>query len=425
MPCPPVDEDTHLSRPKIAVLYNDASFSPLEIADAARDWCDLVWVLPQSEEPLRVQRRLLNKLGDVVEPTGTDVDGIVDLLGPLGLDGIITFVDVSQILCADIASHLGLRANQRLTAERLSDKFAQREALQSANVPVPRFASISPDATPADAGEIERAAGLPAVAKPRRGSGSRDTFLIEDTGDLLELLELERSEPFILEGFLEDRPSPGPMLGAHMVSVESAVVSGHVLNLMVTGRFPLDAPFRETGSFLPSDLNQDDTAQVLALATMAAEALGVTHGMLHTEIKMTPEGPRIIEVNGRIGGGIPRMMERIGGPDLLRVALKIAVGTQKEADLEGDAEPNAVAFFRWIHGPNRLLHLESVTGIDEVGQLPGVAEVRLNREPGGLVDPRDGGAGHVVAVEGMVASHEDLRDLLRDISSNLSIVFED
>ena len=58
------------------------------------------------------------------------------------------------------------------------------------------------------------------------------------------------------------------------------------------------------------------------------------------------------------------MMERIGGPDLLRVALKIAVGTQKEADLEGDAEPNAVAFFRWIHGPNRLLHLESVTGID-------------------------------------------------------------
>ena len=206
MPCPPVDEDTHLSRPKIAVLYNDASFSPLEIADAARDWCDLVWVLPQSEEPLRVQRRLLNKLGDVVEPTGTDVDGIVDLLGPLGLDGIITFVDVSQILCADIASHLGLRANQRLTAERLSDKFAQREALQSANVPVPRFASISPDVTPADAGKSSERPGfrLWQSREEGRAVGTPSSLKTPETSS--NCSSWKRSEPFILEGFLGGPP---------------------------------------------------------------------------------------------------------------------------------------------------------------------------------------------------------------------------
>jgi len=85
---------------------------------------------------------------------------------------------------------------------------------------------------------------------------------------------------------------------------------------MVTGRFPLAPPFRETGSFLPSDLGPADQDAVVALAGAASEAMQVLNGLLHTEIKMTPEGPRIVEINGRVGGGISGMIARLGGPSL-------------------------------------------------------------------------------------------------------------
>ena len=51
---------------------------------------------------------------------------------------------------------------------------------------------------------------------------------------------------------------------------------------------------------------------MLQLAT-GIEALGVSTGCLHTEVKFTPDGPEIIEVNGRVGGGVPEMLERAAG----------------------------------------------------------------------------------------------------------------
>jgi hypothetical protein len=86
-----------------------------------------------------------------------------------------------------------------------------------------------------------------------------------------------------------------------LVSVESIVREGVIEHFMVTGRFPFAPPFRETGLFLPSDLGLAERDSVTSLATAAAAAMKVRHGFLHTEIKMTPAGPRIVQVNGRLG----------------------------------------------------------------------------------------------------------------------------
>ena len=49
------------------------------------------------------------------------------------------------------------------------------------------------------------------------------------------------------------------------------------------------------------------------MASEATKAVGVTIGCLHIEIKLTDQGPVVIEVNGRPGGGMSEMLERTLG----------------------------------------------------------------------------------------------------------------
>jgi biotin carboxylase len=394
----------------------------MDIYAAAQDVSDLVWVIGWSREPVTTNPRLLAKLGEVVDTTGLDTEAVVQRLDALGIAGVITFSDPPLQLAAVIAGRLGLIGHSEPTAEMLSDKMLQRAALRAGGVPVPGFMTIPEVIVDVQRFVMDLEIALPAVLKPRRGAASRDAVLVRDAAALADQLKAQRTEPFILEEFLEDRSGGGPKLGAKMVSVESVARSGEIHHLIITGRFPLAPPFRETGSYMPSDIDPADVEGVLAMATEAALALGVTDGILHTEVKLTPAGPRIIEVNGRLGGGVSAMMTRVGGPIMSETAVRVALGLEVDTDWLGDRP--AVSFFRFVHGPNRKARVIDVTGLAEVGQLPGIEAVRLNKPPGSDIDPVDGNLHHIVALEGVVGSHKELAELLAAVDSHLRIEVE-
>jgi hypothetical protein len=71
-------------------------------------------------------------------------------------------------------------------------------------------------------------------------------------------------------------------------------------------------------------LSDDDVLHVLR---HAHSALGFTDGMTHTELKLTPAGPMIVEVNARLGGGlIPYLGMRASGMDPGLAAAAVACG---------------------------------------------------------------------------------------------------
>jgi biotin carboxylase len=78
--------------------------------------------------------------------------------------------------------------------------------------------------------------------------------------------------------------------------------------------------------FVPAAVDDASRDLVLDLATAATKALSVRTGFLDTEIKLTPSGPRVIEVNGRLGGGLPDLLQQAAGFDLLRWTLRAALG---------------------------------------------------------------------------------------------------
>jgi biotin carboxylase len=393
--------------PRLAVFHDATSMSMWEIFQELREECRLVWVVGWSATPADTSGRAYKRFGEVVVLTGLSQSQSVDELAKARVDGAVVFSDTPMRLAAAAAAELGLCFHSPETAELLTDKVAQRSALRAAGVAVPAFTAV--EAADPQTGGVP----FPAVLKPREGAGSRDTFFVQDADQVARILSTrDQEEKFILEKWLPDR-SVQETLCADLVSVESVVQSGRISHLAVTGRFPFAPPFRETGNFLPSNIEPDDRDAVFELAATAARALDVTEGILHTEIKRTPVGLRLVEVNGRLGGGVQSMAASAGGPPLLDWVRNVALG--EDVGPVTPMPPAPIGFFRLVMAPEWATRVEAVEGVHELAALPGVEQVSLNRNPGDLVNPRLGAlTDHVLRVDGLVESHEALGELVHE-----------
>jgi biotin carboxylase len=399
---------------RLAVFDDTTSISVLPFFEVARSYCTIVWVIGWS--PKKHPTRMLSRFGEVADVTGMGNAEAVEYLTSLQLDGVLVFNDPPIRLAAAVADRLNLPFHSPHSARLLTDKMAQRAALRDAGLPVPAFAAIR-------RGDVVTGVPFPAVLKPRAGAGSRDTFKVTSAEQVADALAgCDQNEEFILEEWLPDRGDVHT-LSADIVSVESIVREGVIDHLMVTGRFPFAPPFRETGNFMPSDFSRADKRVVAELAGLAIEAMEVRHGILHTEIKMTPDGPRIVEINGRLGGGgVPGLMDRIGGPSLSTWAVRLALGEDIGPIPVLPASP--VAFHRWIVAPQHATSVESLEGIDEARNLPGVASAVVNKPVGSPLDFKEGSpTGHVVKLEGLVNSHRELLELDQKIWSTLHMTW--
>jgi glutathione synthase/RimK-type ligase-like ATP-grasp enzyme len=405
-------------------MYETGAFSPLEISEAAQGLCDLIWVTGWSA-PLECSvARLLPRLGTVIDVRDFDREASVAALREAHADGIAVFTDAAQQPAAELARELELPFHSPQTALWLRDKLEQRRALRAGGLPVPAALGLGrPDVgTRAQAETLE--VTWPAVLKPRRGSGGSETFLVSGPDKLVALLEdVPGEREFILEEYLPDRPDSSGAPAADMVSVELVVVDGVSRHVAISGRFPIVAPLRENGGFLPSHLDADASAAVVDAAKQAAAALGVERGVLHIEVKQTPAGPRIVEVNGRVGGIVPMLLRRLGGPPLITWALRLALGLNV-----GPFEPvlaGAVAFYYVWLPPVGDFEVREIKGFDAVQSLPQVDQAWLNRQVGDRVSSREGGMfGHLGAAYGTVATHDELWPLVAELASAPSFALD-
>jgi biotin carboxylase len=422
----PQDRDRHNALPRVIVLYEDAAFGPLELAEAARGVCEIVWVTGWSAEPLVQSPRLLSRLGVHVDVTGCDAAETATRVRAASASGITVFSDGALEPAAALAHALGLTFHDRDTAHRLRDKFAQRRALSHAGMDVPRTRLLTAESV-CSYDEVDALdATWPAVLKPRRGAGSVDTFIVSGPDELLTILaSVAPCTEFVLEDYLADRPGTAHDHAAAMFSVELLVERGVSQLIALTGRFPLEPPLRESGSFLPGDVGAADARAAVRAAGGAARALGVQQGILHIEFKRTPEGPRIIEVNGRVGGIVPHLLRRVGGAPIITCAFQLALGMPTGV-IPTVAPDGPVAFYRAWLPPAGDFRLTSVSGLQAVAAWPEVDQAWLNMRPGDTVSSRVGGGvfGYAAAVFGTADSHEALWQLRAELDRELTLDFE-
>lgn len=262
-----------------------------------------------------------------------------------------------------LAEELGLAANPASSIAVLNDKFALREMLAKHDVSPVRFAHATHWR---DVGELLDEVELPVVVKPTDLSGSRGVLLLEDRAQFDEwgalLTSYDYDGPVLVEEYLT-----GPEFSVETVSVRGR---HHVIGVT---RKLLGAPplFVEAGHVHPEP-EGDSTAQLGALTVTMLELSGYQTGPAHTEIRMTPAGPRIIESQARLAGDkIPRLVHLATGLDLERAVLAALAGRPPTPSDPG-AGAARIGYFQLPTGV-----IETIGGLTEIRALPYVSELSM------------------------------------------------
>jgi biotin carboxylase len=313
---------------------------------------------------------------DSVVVEAATVPAVLAACGGLGgrIAGVISSSEYHSGTAAAVARELGLPHADPEAIRACRDKQVQRTILHNAGMPGPAFAAAR---TAEDAAEKANAIGYPVVVKPVAGSGSIGARLCRTesevraaAGFVLDTdpaeLALPAQERVMVEEFLD-----GPEFSVETLDGRPvAVVAKHL------GPAP---HFVEIGHDVPANTEHADVLGEAAVEALTA--LGLIWGAAHVELRLTTGGPRIVEVNPRLAGGmIPRMIEEATGVDLIAEVVARAAGRQAP---EHPAR-NAAASIRFLVAPSEG-RLDGIDGVEAARATPGVVDVGLTRKPGELL----------------------------------------
>lgn len=309
------------------------------------------------------------------------------------IDGVLTTCDYYLDAVAELAKMLGLPGASPDIVRRALRKDAVRIVLKRAGLPGPRFAVAATwDDALAGATEV----GFPLVAKPVDLNSGTSVHLVTDEAGLkdafYEVTSRERNtrqQPLVRRLLLEE------LLQGPEVSVEAVTVAGETTVLGITGK-SITPSFVEAGHVFPAPLPPAVARDVEAHVRAALSALGISHGLSHTELRLTPSGPRIVEVNPRQAGGyVFDLVETVTGVHPLELLVDLALGSTPRTS-PGTTGSAAVAF---VLAPVDGVVI-GVDGRDELDADTAVARWDLD-VPGAVRRPRDNNdrVGHVLAVD--------------------------
>ena len=409
-----------MDKPLLAVVYSPRSRPWMEISEMASDLCRLLWVVDESE--LGATAKAIRRVGTVVNTEGLSPEELIQRVHAHRPDGITCYFDTDLHRQAWLAAALALPSTSVRAVTRLNDKLLQREALEAAGIPVPRFSQV-----PEQVGEeeIERLAatvGFPALLKPRNGTACRGIYLVEDEDDLVRALkDVEHPSAMVFEERMEDLP-PTDAPYADRISVETIVSQGVHSHLGITGLFPMTPPFRSQGGFFPADIPKGEIPEVFDLVTSAIKALGSDFGCFRTEIKLTPQGRKIIEINGRPTGLSPATIELASGVQLMKLGMRLALGEHVVVD--GPVPCERIAYRFYCEPPLTAIKVTGITGLNKLGERPGVLHIDVHKMVGDAVDWRNGSLDKVFQVTGTVGDYGELAEAYTACAAGSYVSYE-
>jgi biotin carboxylase len=295
-----------------------------------------------------------------------DEQGIERLASAESVDGIIApGIDWPVGVAARVAEKLGLPHPISPAVGTLAvSKQKQREALAKAGVPQPAWHVVS---------EAEDGLPVPSVVKAPDRQGQKGLTLIRSGAELpkaiARAIEESRSGTAIIEELVE-----GPE-----VTVNAFSLRGEFHPLTVTDRLTAEPP--AFGVALAHVWPSEAGATAAAVAESAVKALGIENGPSYTQLRIGPDGPQVIEVAARLGGGHDAELAELAlGVDLNGLALQAALGEPIwSAALQPTPEAGG-AIVRFLVPPEGTL--QEVEGVEEARAVEGVKDVRVYREPG-------------------------------------------
>ena len=253
-----------------------------------------------------------------------DKDAVVEVCRKEKVDGIISFSLESALpTVVYVAQKLGLVSNSEACIKLTQSKYAQRQALEKAGIPVPKYYLVD---NISDLSKVP--CRFPVIVKPVDSGGSQGICKVDKQEELMEAynyaVSYSRTSKTIIVDFIYGRE----------FSVEYISHQGKHYFLQITDKVTSGAPrFVEMQHHQPADIPASVWDRIKTMVERALTALKIENSASHTEIKWNSNDELfIIETGARMGGDyISSDLVRLStGYDFVEGAIKLAVNKFEE-----------------------------------------------------------------------------------------------
>ncbi|MEV8336564.1 ATP-grasp domain-containing protein [Streptomyces niveus] len=249
----------------------------------------------------------------------------------LELGGVMTFMEHHVVTTALLAEQLGLPGATPQSMKACRDKATSRRLLDQHGVPS-ASAILAKDAETAVTWATST--GFPVIVKPRSQAGSAGVMRADSASEVREAFNRASHETLAgLDAYGPSGVVVEEFLDGREISVETAVLGRSDSRIIAIARKTVGPPptAQEYGHCVDGGDPLLTDPELARLITAAVDAVGVTCGVLCIEVMLTARGPRIVEINGRIGGDLMHVLiDEALGLNLTQIAADIATGTRPQ-----------------------------------------------------------------------------------------------
>lgn len=305
-----------------------------------------------------------------------DYDAHRQLIIDQSVGGIVTCqMENPLMLMAQLAQEFGFLFPGPEVINRARNKFLMKEAFLQHRVPCAKGALIH---SMEQLETIDTTQwGFPMIIKPIDSFSSRGVFRVDNRQQMLDLFaessRFSSTRQVLVEEFLD-----GPE-----VSVECVVSKGKTYIVQITDKVITPYPRTvELAHFQPSVLPSDAIDRIKEVVVQAIEALGMDNTGAHAELKITTQGPKMVEIGARLGGDyISSYLTLLStGVDMNKAVAQIAMGE------EPDATPrftrySGIQYVNWQAGKK----VDKILPIESLLEDPRVAFAGIFVKPGDVL----------------------------------------
>lgn len=301
----------------------------------------------------------------------TDTEKVLEEAKKNRIDGIITIAsDRPMTTVAKVAKELNLIGISEDTATKATNKIKMRDALKINNVPIPMYFSVNNYDDYIESVNKIKENNYKCIVKPADNSGSRGIRLIDNYTEE----ELRNTYDYCMKNSDSSKLVVEEYMNGPEVSVETISKDGVCHVIQITDKITTGSPyFVEMGHSQPSQLKNSVIEEIKKVTIDANQAIGISDGPSHTEIKVTVDGPKIVEIGARLGGDniTTHLVPYSTGVNMVEASIKIAIG--EEIDIQKKFnKASAIRYKNCEKGK-----IVEVSGIENANNIQGIKDIKI------------------------------------------------
>src|SRR5699024_4280173 len=169
----------------------------------------------------------------------------------------------------------------------------------------------------------------------------------------------------------------------------------------------------EMGHSQPTRHNKETAEKIAEVARMANKAIGIKNGPSHTEIIVTSDGPKIVELGARLGGDniTTHLVPLSTGVNMVECCIKIALGETPDIEPKWN-KGSAIRYFQQHAGT-----VKEIEGVEEAKKIDGIQQISIVHGVGEKITEIDSSG---VRMGFVIAQDDNVDAAIMDCMSALS-----